>query len=226
MVSLLQQAIREVRWSRQPRFLTEICLLKMTNRQDLKSIESLLEEAKKTPAVMSSGERGNDKQPVAPEPQKKKALTQSATPAGLAVTQADNAPQALPSRSKDAPSFTLNDIEAVWPDLLAKIKEKRMSIGMFLSEAEPVEVAGQKVTFGFPTEFKFHKETVEQQNNKVFVRDILSQVLGSTVEVDFVVTEEDREEKKIPVSPEKDPNAKIVMSAMEIFEGSKVIRKT
>ena len=42
ILSLLQQSLRDIKWSRVPRFLVEICLLKITNRADLKSVQEIL----------------------------------------------------------------------------------------------------------------------------------------------------------------------------------------
>ncbi|PIQ86421.1 MAG: DNA polymerase III subunit gamma/tau [Candidatus Omnitrophica bacterium CG11_big_fil_rev_8_21_14_0_20_45_26] len=236
IVSLLQQTIREIRWSRTPRFLAEICLLKIANRADLKSINDLLTELKNpaaSPVVSSTRQSIGAGQTSVPEQKKKDQINLTVSKsagysdaATRAQTQVGLSPRLTrPAHSQNS-NLSLSDIETVWPELLARVKEKRMSIGMFLSESAPIEAGGTRVVFGFPAEFKFHKETIEQQNNKLFVRDILSELLGCQAEVVFVLTEAEQVEKPAAGQPVKDPNVDIVMSAMEIFEGSKVIRKT
>jgi DNA polymerase-3 subunit gamma/tau len=76
-LALLQQLVRDIRWSQTPRFLVEICLLKISNRSDLRSLESILEEVK---ALRQSGgttgkggENFSDVKPVSTVvPEKKK----------------------------------------------------------------------------------------------------------------------------------------------------------
>ena len=122
--------------------------------------------------------------------------------------------------------IALGDVERAWPDFLSQLKAKRMSIGVFLSESQLLEVIENRVVFGFPEEFKFHKETVEQQNNKIFVRDILAGILGTNVDVSFVVTQPEHVEQKAPVESVPSADSGVITSALEIFDGSKVIRKT
>lgn len=210
ILSLLQQTLRDIRWSRTPKFLTELCLLKIANRTDLKSVSELISEVKKSPSrIVSSTQPSAQKLFSNPLPDKKK----------------DPEPAPKPNL-KPAMDLTLVDIERIWPDLLTQVKAKRMSIGMFLSESEPVEVEGNRVIFGFPPEFKFHKETIDQQNNKIFVRDILSSILGASVEIAFAITEADQMTEKTISAPNSGVDSNVIVSALEIFDGSKVIRKT
>ena len=111
-----------------------------------------------------------------------------------------------------------------------------MSCGTYLSEAEPIEVVDGLVVFGLPTEFKFHKEALEKKDNKELVRSTLSSLLGCDLRVSFVVTEPLRGVRSQPSSlqesaakkPEGEPQAKdaeIIDSALNIFEGSKVVHR-
>ncbi len=249
ILSLIQQALREIKWSKAPRFLLEICLLKLANRADLKSLDEILAEIKKVgagvkPAPTSAfspareipvSDKKKADSPAAPSPLKFAQVLsrQPQTPKAQLEeinTNASSETQAIAVAEQDVSDgpLTLDDVEQVWAELLEQTKAKRMSIGMFLSESEPVEVAGNLVVFGFPTEFKFHKETIEQQTNKAFVRDILRGIMKRPVDVTFVVTEAERTEKLVPQSSAQPSpaDANVIMSALEIFEGSKVIRKT
>ena len=75
---------------------------------------------------------------------------------------------------------------------------------------------------------KFIYKTIEQQNNKSLVREALCALLSANVGVDFVVTEPERSEK-IAAPADATPTSSdhnVISSALEIFDGSKVIRKT
>jgi DNA polymerase-3 subunit gamma/tau len=111
---------------------------------------------------------------------------------------------------------------------LEQVKLAKMSCGTYLSESEPVEVADGLVVFGFPTEFKFHRDALDKPDNKELVRGHLSALLGREVGVAFVVTEAAKEAASKKPDLEPKPSTKetdIISSALNIFEGSKVVRR-
>ncbi|OGW85645.1 MAG: DNA polymerase III, subunit gamma and tau [Omnitrophica bacterium RIFCSPHIGHO2_02_FULL_46_11] len=125
-------------------------------------------------------------------------------------------------------TITISDVGRVWPDLLERVKAIKMSCGTYLAESEPVEVVDGFVVFGFPVEFKFHKEAIEHQSNKELVRSTLNTLLGATVNVSFVVTQPVKNVTTSPVSSAQLSDVKeseIITSALNIFEGSKVVRR-
>jgi DNA polymerase-3 subunit gamma/tau len=129
----------------------------------------------------------------------------------------------------DPTGLTLNDVERVWPQVIELVKAKRMSLSLYLAEAEPAEVEGLVIVLGLPSEFRFHKETLEKELNKQVIEDAFAQVLGKKVRVQCVVTErdgatQDADEERAPATQDEGVSD-IVNKALEIFDGSKVIRK-
>jgi len=248
ILSLLQQTLRDIRWSRIPRFSVEICLLKIVHRADLKSISDILTQLKNSPGEIPGPRKPFNPAalPAAVSEDKKKDLrvqevikhipeSESHVPAEIRretkknlsrAESVEESPVAVAEEFSQAKAISLADIERIWPELLTQVKAKRMSIGMFLSESQPVEVDGHRAIFGFPAEFKFHKETIEQQHNKSFVRDILKNILQMPVDVSFVVTEAEQMTEKAPAEQAPGVDSGVISSALEIFDGSKVIRKT
>ncbi len=115
----------------------------------------------------------------------------------------------------------LNEVERVWAEVIEKVKAKKMSCGMFLSEAAPAEVEGNLIVLGLPNELKFHKESLEKADNKKIVEEIFQSVLGAKVKVSFVITVPEKTSLNQPAASagetEKMPD--IVESAMKIFDG-------
>ena len=112
--------------------------------------------------------------------------------------------------------------------MIETVKAKRMSLSLYLAESEPAEVEGSVIVLGLPSEFRFHKETMEKDLNKQVIEEAFAQVLGKKVRVQCVVTERegttgDATGAKAPVKDEAVSD--IVAKALEIFDGSKVIRK-
>ncbi len=132
--------------------------------------------------------------------------------------------------------FTLNEIEAAWPRVLDYVKSKRMSIGIFLSESQPVETAGAMLTLGLPAEFQFHKETLEKSANKKIVEEAFEVLLTKKIGIEFVITKGPQSAAGKTVIPGAGgPVAEgtsdggqlpdIIMKALDIFDGAKIVRK-
>lgn len=229
ILSLLQQLLREIKWSKSPRYLLEICLLKIANREELSAIQDILAEIKqlsRSPAAVSPAAFANVSAP--PFEDKKKAVERPQVrlqPIQPTKAQPAGKEEATPS-AYEAREISFEEMERAWPELLSRVKTTRMSIGTYLSESEPLEVSGNKVTFGFPPEFKFHMENLEHQGNKTFIQKSLEDILKVRIQIQFVVTKAEKIEKTIPQpEPEKGNDSDVIMSALDIFEGSKVIRK-
>jgi len=111
----------------------------------------------------------------------------------------------------------LSQVKDVWPDVLKKIKAEKMSAATFLLEGGPVEVKGNRIILGFPPQFSFNKEALEDQTNRVLIEKALSQVLNRKVSVTVTVIEGAEEPSK-PVS-DKTKVSPIIQSAIEIFGG-------
>jgi len=208
-----------------PRLLLEAALLKLVYMDGLKSVESLIQG-------VSSGQRSGSVIPV----MEKKTLKPATS-----VSEGDKLPRHFVSQSEtvEIPSplsqkvsskedLTLNDVERVWPQVIELVKAKRMSLSLYLAEAEPAEVEDSVIVLGLPSEFRFHKETLEKDPNKQVVENAFTQVLGRKVRVQCVVTERDsttQETDREEASAKDEEVPDIVSKALEIFDGSKVIRK-
>jgi DNA polymerase-3 subunit gamma/tau len=215
-----------------PKLLVEAALLKLVYVDGLKSVEGLIQGAsstQKSGSAVPCTEKKTLKQGMpASEPKipSYNAPKESASPKNVA------GPEALPKisapRASSEEGLTLNDIERVWPQVIELVKAKRMSLSLYLAEAEPAEVEGSVIVLGLPSEFRFHKETLEKELNKQVIEDAFAQALGRKVRVQCVVTEREGtvQEAAGEIATEKDEGVPdIVSKALEIFDGSKVIRK-
>lgn len=127
--------------------------------------------------------------------------------------------------------FTVGQIESAWPRIIETVKAKRMSTGIYLSEAAPVEVDGSVIVLGLPEEFRFHKESLEKDNNKKLVEDCFSECLGVRAKLRFVVTESSVEKRSVAATVEQvepEPPSRelpdIITKALDVFDGAKIVR--
>ncbi len=209
-----------------PRFMVEAAFLKLIYADGMRFIDDIAADVPQQRSV----------QPVivpAPAPQpapKSQPLRAVSAPVSEPLPAA--VPSPAPSQEKSGNSaFSINQIEAAWPRVIEVVKSKRMSTGIFLSEAEPLEVEDSVIVLGLPEEFRFHKESLEKENNKKLVEECFTECLGSKARVRFVVTQQTASErpapKPAPAQPteaEKRELPDIITQALDVFDGAKIVR--
>lgn len=227
-----------------PRLLLEICLLKILHLDSMQEISSGDSPQSGGQVTISSASRPVRAPLVGAPTREEKAGTRPApTSTGALVSPAPPklSPAAVIPRGQ-SPQGTvpsglsgLNEIETVWPEVIAAVKAKEMSTGMFLAESAPMDVAGEVLTLGFPQEFKFHKDMLDRPDKRKLIQDILSSLLkANPVRVEFVTTQIDEKKSASspaasrPGAPASAPDSahlpEIVIRAMDIFPGSTLIR--
>ena len=215
-----------------PKLLAEVALLKLVYLDGTHSVEELLKSAEassKSAVAVPVAEKKTLKPAVPFREEEKPVFKKEAGMMPSAENRSqENQPAPLPSKIASSGELTLNDVESAWPQVIEAVKMKRMSLSLYLAESQPAEVDGALIVLGLPSEFRFHKETLEKELNKQVVEEAFAQVLGRKVRVQCVVTEREGTTGeapggKAPVRDEAMPD--IVAKALEIFDGSKVIRK-
>ena len=210
-----------------PRLLLETALLKLLHLDGMQNVEQLSANAGSTEPKRQETRapvRHEDLRPPiknyqtpkdAPRPETRSETTQVLEPPPVTAQE--------PGKT-----ISVNEIEALWPRVIEYVKSKRMSSGIFLSESAPVEVTDSIVTLGLPSEFQFHRETLEKDPNRRLVEEAFEAVAGKKIRVQFVVTKAGDEVLARPAAltveePSKLPD--IITQALDIFGGAKIIRK-
>lgn len=218
-----------------PRLLVEVALLKLLHLDGYQSVSQVMEGGGQAPQSRPKPTYSAPAPAAAPASQSRSAAPQASRPA-MAVSEPAPAPKA--QASSGAGSLSLNDVEMAWPRVIDYVKAKRMSTGIFLSEAEPVEINDTTITVGFPGEFQFHKEMLDKSANKQLVEEAFEVTSGKKIRILFVVTEADRQEQKAKPAPAAaaataapassgEPSGKlteIITEALSIFDGAKIVR--
>ncbi len=215
-----------------PKLLAEVALLKLVYLDGFHSVEDLMKGAGSFPRA-SVPVPGVEKKTLKPEaPAREERKPDSAKEAGAMPAESrrslENRSEPLPPKVASSEGLTLQDVEGAWPQVIETVKAKRMSLSLYLAESEPAEVEGSVIVLGLPSEFRFHKETLEKELNKQVIEEAFAQVLGRKVRVQCVVTEREGTTEaapagRAPAREEAVPD--IVAKALQIFDGSKVIRK-
>jgi len=215
VIYALANSIELVKKTSLGRIPLEVTLVKLTEKSRFADIKEIMNRLSgvKTPALSAS--------PAA----------QATLKASPAAKPPDAPPRAVAKEAVSAEKdiLALQKIKLNWQQILAFIKQKKMSLATFLQGGEPVRIENNFLVIGFGPASGFHREALEYNNNKDIVREAVKNFAGEEL---GVMTEAlDREveiEEGLPAeeaaSPPEEPASSkkidpIVESAIDKFEG-------
>ena len=74
--------------------------------------------------------------------------------------------------------LNINIIEKKWPLFKGELKKESIMLSAFLTDTTPVELEGDKLMLGLPGWQSFHREKIEDKDNKLKIEKILNKVYG------------------------------------------------
>ncbi|MFH1383885.1 MAG: hypothetical protein ABIH47_02845, partial [Candidatus Omnitrophota bacterium] len=239
IITILQNLLNQIRYASSPQIYTEIALVKLTSREEMVPLEMLIDRldglknendkggtistTMNMPSLHSHQERESSQSKDIQSPEGR--IQQKVEGYLKTQQQPDKIDTAIEaSEQKQTKSITLTMIEEQWTNILNEVKKKRMSLGVFLSEAEPIDVEEDVLVVGFPSEFAFHKETVATIDNKRSVEAAIENIMKTPLRISYVVTKKDVREEVLDAALDNGHHSKIVESAVNIFHG-KPVRK-
>jgi DNA polymerase-3 subunit gamma/tau len=192
-----------------PRIALELALIKLIRMDRAVAIKDLLEELrsvkKKEPLPDRPLTPANNRPPA--EPQRPERSSESAPDSPLPVSEA-------PERTRGA--LTLGDVQARWEEVIARVKQRKITAGSFLEEGTLSRVVDNVVEVGFPLCNGFHVDAVSRAQQ--IVQDVLREVLGRDVQ--FRCVKGDFPQRK-PLS-EKERQLEAIKA---LGEGGELIRR-
>ena len=103
-------------------------------------------------------------------------------------------PKAVNEEIKPLPLGENIDIVTIkhqWSNLIASLKTTKLRLAAWLMEGIPLALTGNQITVGFKKEYKFHYESVNQDENKQYIMKIFSKLLGSNYSINFRLIEKE-----------------------------------
>jgi hypothetical protein len=87
------------------------------------------------------------------------------------------------------PSLDMTRVKDAWPILVKAMAVKKMSISSYLAEGEPESCKENTIYVAFPKELNFHREVLEERQNKTSIEIALSQILDASVKLEFIASD-------------------------------------
>ena len=115
----------------------------------------------------------------------------------------------------------------LWRNLLGEVRRQRPLIAMWVEAGTLLELAGESLTVGFPTDHSLALEYCDQPNNRKLLESIASQLVGRKLAIRFLKREglvvEKLEVAPTPVEATRDPleefkDDPLIRKALELFK--------
>ncbi|MDA8226829.1 MAG: DNA polymerase III subunit gamma/tau [Desulfitobacterium hafniense] len=84
-------------------------------------------------------------------------------------------------------AITLDNINGRWPEVLEQVKKRKKSTHAFLMEGKPGKLDGDSLILVFKQGFSFHRDKVDQLENKTTVEEVLKEILGKNISIKNVM---------------------------------------
>jgi len=206
----------EIKQVQQPKIYLEAMMLKLAEMDSSVAISDLLKQlsggnptivkVEKAPPqkVVPRAKTGVKNSPMPEDVDKKKEV-----PSETVTKNERNKPEAV---SDPGPVVTLESLEQHWEEVVGKVSENGTSIGTFLSHGQPTEVAGSKVTIGFPERYRFQLDVLKKNARRV--ETSLEKVFGKKLKVNFFLQKGDASSAELD-----DSNHPVTQRVLELFSG-------
>ena len=118
-----------------------------------------------------------------------------------------------------------SDQKNKWKALLNYVKGRKMSVYIFLSSAQPLEISTGVLVMGFEKSNSFNKEALETEANRSVLQEAANKVLGQNVRISFKIFENEQNNDKTRAEmSEKKAIAKenmkpVIEKALDVFGG-------
>lgn len=229
IVSIISNGLKMIKQLLPERIVFELSMIKLASRDSIASIEEMLSRLQDGGSSINEAPKQNIVQPhsqrqeIKPVQEEKNFFKKI-----LPVSEDKKMPEGPAQDTGAQPSIDINRVKDAWPILVKAMAVKKMSISSYLAEGEPDSVRGSTIMIGFPKEFNFHREVLEEKHNKDAIEQALSQIMDTAVKMSFIPT--DRKPKENHAQPdggkeELKTTEPVIDSALNIF-GGRIFRTT
>ena len=197
IVDYLAEAERKMRYIRHPWILLEMLVIKFTVAENysLKEVEEekdeyFLDFSTKKDVSISGKKNAGTREEVPP---KKKIQDKIKSKEGSFI------------KAKESPINL--ELTQAWPTILDRIKKTKMAVYSFIIANNLVTIENDKLIIGFNKEYTFHKESLEKQNNKILLQELIKEETGRLLAIECIINDNSKEDSFLEVEQENKKKA-------------------
>lgn len=234
MLEVLLQASQKMKWTPHARVVLEMAIVELCHPAAAPEQTAAREVARSAPAPSSDGLEERIRRLERWLKELESAV--SDRDGGLKGTVLSSQKPAAPSGGQSAGERDLlrevdpqkaEEVRRQWPEVLARVKEQRITVHAWLIDGEPVAATRDAVIVAFKN--SIHRQTTEKESHKSLIEKTMAEVLGSPFRLVTVMRDEWQEigdrssavqEEEIAPSPPKKGSVEeedIIRQAVEIF---------
>lgn len=219
-ITCINKAETEMKWSNNPRLLMEMAFFKYIFREGTSIEYSMNTIIEKISILENEMKRLKENQQTI-RVQRSQARTDSVnifkeqTQKELKFKGEKSAPKATSdeNRSVNASELSLSFVKESWSKILEIVKKNKVTTHAFLVEGTPVKYGDGYLIIQFNPSHSFHKEKLEQEENKQIIEDALAYLFKERVKIKCITCSNEDNNKSA-----KDGD--LVEAAIKIFGGN------
>ena len=223
IIYTLSSTLDFVRKSNMARVPFEVAMIKLTRKGAILTPAEAIERLGKLEEVLRKK----------PAPPTQPNLTKPKEDRSTESKNVSDPPEPTPL-NKPAKSAQLNEIMSSWQAILNQIKERKISVAMYLKEGSPESLESNTLYISFPKSSQFHKEMLESPDCKGLILKAIKDVTGVEIKVKFTTSESGGNQNNtakdafegslddnsaMKNKPGKSADEPIITDALEIFGG-------
>ena len=197
MVDYLAEAERKMRYIRHPWILLEMLVIKFTAAENY-SLKEVKEEKDEYFLDFSTKEDVSI-------PGKKNAGIREEMPPKKSIQDKIKSNEGSSNKAKEPPINL--ELTQAWPMILDRIKKTKMAVYSFIIANNLLTIENDKLIIGFNKEYTFHKESLEKQNNKMLLQELIKEKTGRLLAIECIINDHSKEDSFLEVEQENKKKA-------------------
>ena len=192
IVNYLTEVERKMRYTRHPWILLEMLVIKFTAGENY-FLKEVKEEKDKHFSDFSAKKNvsGSDE---------KNTVTREEAPPKKKIRDKVKTKEDSPTQAKEVSADL--DFNQAWTKILNKIKKTKMAVYSFIIANNLITIENNKLIIGFNKKYTFHKESLEKQNNKILLQDLIKEETGRFLAIECIINDNIKEDSFLEVDQE------------------------
>lgn len=197
IVNYLTEVERKMRYTRHPWILLEMLVIKFTAGENY-SLKEVKEEKDKHFSDFSAKKNVSGSE-------EKNTVTREEAPSKKKIRDKVKTKKDSPTQAKEVSADL--DFNQAWTKILNKIKKTKMAVYSFIIANNLVTIENDKLIIGFNKKYTFHKESLEKQNNKILLQDLIKEETGRFLTIECIINDNGKEDSFLEVEQENKKKA-------------------
>lgn len=191
-ISVLLQGEGQMKYSSNPRLAAEMLLVKTIYDGQEQGEKVRAEGPETRPAKVEDGAGRALSRPTRSE------AKYAASPAGNIADGSKGEAAVREAKAGKNKPVTLAGIEGRWPEILEQVRQQKKSTHAFLLEGRPGSIEGEVLTLVFREGFSFHRDKVNQPENRQTIEKVLLDLFGVPLKLQSALESEWARAEKNP----------------------------